>query len=69
MRTRPALFSLLFPIAALLAAQQTADVPAMDRAVGHVVWQYDTSGLSVLDPHGRGGYVADRIVCRNILCV
>src|SRR5437870_5618716 len=25
--------------------------------------------LSVLDPHGRGGYVADRIVCRNVLCV
>jgi hypothetical protein len=46
MRMRPAVFFLLFPIAALLAAQQTADAPAMDRglAVGHVIWQYDTSG-------------------------
>jgi hypothetical protein len=46
MRTRPALFLLLFPIAALLAAQQTADVPAMGKGlgVGHIVWQYDTSG-------------------------
>src|SRR5438045_2620693 len=25
--------------------------------------------LSVFDPHGRGEYVADRIVCRDLLCV
>jgi len=46
MRTRPALLFLLFPITALLAAQQTADMPAMDRGldVGHVIWQDDTGG-------------------------
>jgi len=46
MRMRPALLLFLFPIAALVAAQKTPDLPATDTgsAVGHVIWKYDTSG-------------------------
>jgi hypothetical protein len=46
MRAKHTLAILLFPIAAFLLAQETANLPltGVGSAVGKIIWQYDTSG-------------------------